>query len=154
MPVSEVQLLDLFEKSSCENSLEVVHRGNCDFIYVPINDNFQFTDLCCCEGLGGNLWIKVSEFIKSFDREKMLYELKKRVQNNTIVYSFLRRPVLLHDENHRYLQDGDFFKEDDIILWSLDHVKKTSPMLGLKYNDSKFYGVGYRKVIRRIRLLK
>lgn len=145
--MSKIRLLDLFEKPSL-NLEKVYSTKGYNFICVPINKNLQPTDLCCCKGLGGDLWIKVSEFTNSLDGEKILYKLKSKIKDNTIIYSFLRRPVKLHNQHRRYLQEGDFFKEDDLILSSNYRIKNTSSLLGVKY-----LGVKYSRTIRKIELI-
>lgn len=138
--MSKIQLLDLFEKPIFH--LEKVHAFNgIHNITVPIDENFQWDDLCSCFEYKKHLnWVSVSTFFceQTHSKEFVYNRLKKFIHDGDIPYSYLRRPVILHDNNNRYLREGDFLQQGDVSLKTKFTIDKGSCLIGEKYVDSEF----------------
>lgn len=152
--MSKIQLLDLFEKPFLD--LEKVFDYN--YIKVPMDENFQRDDLFCVEDEWKSFFDYYGPLLDDYDKTTIINDLNHAMKHPKNIHSYLRRRIILKDANYRYLREGDIIKEGDVVLKSNHIVNKENfgdtLILGEKYNDKDYLGLPFKKITRRIELVK
>ncbi len=156
--MSKIRLLDLFEKPSLDLEKVYFSSGCGNYIQVPVDINFQRDDFFNVENGWKSFFDYYGSSLDNYDKSAIINDLNYVLKHQKPILLYLRRRVILKDDNYRYLRGGDIIKEGDVILKNNHIFNKENfgdtLILGEKYNDKDYLGLPFKKITRRIELVK